>query len=36
MGNTAKRRPDVIVMDINMPELNGLEATEQIQEGKRP
>ena len=27
---TAKHRPDVIVMDINMPELGGLEATEKI------
>lgn len=27
---TAKLRPDVIVMDVNMPEMSGLEATEEI------
>ncbi len=30
MGLIDKSTPDVVVMDINMPELNGIEATQQL------
>lgn len=28
--------PDVVVMDISMPDMNGLQATEKIKERRRP